>query len=164
MENTIGVDGLEIIAAYPEANFGSREWRWGDDQPGKRYYSYGSLFHGYEQRTQTAEIDGDIKKIIDARRLSFLLAREKWSGRAGNIIIMPGLIFELGHFYGSRDSGRITALVKESRLHVRALWPGDMARPDTETGELAEVEFNAADWGRDSAKRLCGVPDKGRKG
>ncbi len=160
MGNTIGVDGLEIIAAYPEANFGSREWRWGDDQPGKRCYSYGSLFHGYEQRTKPAEIDGDIKKIIDARRISFLLAREKWNGRAGNIIIMPGLIFELGHFYGSRDPDRFTALVTESRLHIRALWPGNMPRPDTETGELAEVEFGAADWGRDSVKRFCGIPER----
>jgi hypothetical protein len=76
---------------------------------------------------------------------------------------MPGLIFELGHFYGSRDSGRLTALVKESRLHIRALWPGDMARPDTETGELAEVEFGAANWGGDSVKRLCGIPERGGK-
>ncbi|MDR3147560.1 MAG: phage late control D family protein, partial [Treponema sp.] len=72
MESGIGVDGLEITAAYPETNFGSREWRWGDDQPGKRYHSYASLFHGYERRTPAGEIDDDIKKIIGVRRLSFL--------------------------------------------------------------------------------------------
>jgi hypothetical protein len=164
MENTIGVDGLEITAAYPEANYGSREWRWGDDRPGKRYHSYSTQFHGYERRTAAAEIDGDIKQIIEARRLGFTLAREKWTGRAENILIMPALIFELGHFSGVRDSGLFTALVTGSRLHVRSLWPRDMASPpgDAETGELVQVEFNAADWGRDSEKRFCGVlVDKG---
>jgi hypothetical protein len=162
MEETIGVDGMEISAAYPEANFGSREWRWGENGPGKRSYSYNSLFHGYEQRTSTGEIDGDIKKILEARRLSVLLDREKWSGRAENIGVMPGLIFELGHVYGSRDSERLTALVKKSRLHVRALWPVDMAAlpAGAETGELTEVEFGAADWGKDSEKRFCGIPER----
>jgi hypothetical protein len=157
MENTIGVDGLEITASYPEANYGSREWRWGDGQPGKRYFSYSSLFHGYERRTGAAEIDGDIKQIIEARRLGFTLARENRTGRAENILLMPGLIFELGHFYGSKDSSPITALVTDSRLHIRSLWPRDMAAPpvDAETGELAEVSFGAADWGKDSAKRFC---------
>jgi uncharacterized protein involved in type VI secretion and phage assembly len=162
MENVIGVEGMEITAAYPETNFGSREWRWGKNHPGKRFHSYNSLFHGYEQRTAAAEIDGDIKKILEARRLFVLLDRERWSGRAENIGIMPGLIFELEHVYGSRDSQRLTAMVKKSRLHVRALWPTDMAAlpEDAETGELTEVEFGAADWGKDSEKRFCGVPDK----
>jgi uncharacterized protein involved in type VI secretion and phage assembly len=163
MENVIGVEGMEINAAYPETNFGSREWRWGENDPGKRFHSYNSLFHGYEQRTAAGEIDRDIKKILEARRLSVLLARERWSGRAENIIIMPGLIFELGHVYGSGDTKRLTALVTESRLHVRSLWPADMAAlpDDAETGELTAVEFGAADWGKDSEKRFCGVPDKG---
>jgi hypothetical protein len=160
MENTIGVDGLVISAAYPEANYGSREWRWGDDQSGKRYYSYSSLFHGYERGTAAAEIDADVKRIIEARRLAFTLVRENWTGSAANILLIPGLIFELGHFYGSRDSSLFTALVTGSRLHVRSLWPRDMAAPpgDAETGELAHVEFNAANWGRDSEKRFCGTP------
>jgi hypothetical protein len=34
---------------------------------------------------------------------------------------------------------------------------------DAETGELAELEFGAADWGADSEKRLCGIPDRGAK-
>jgi hypothetical protein len=163
MENTIGVDGLEVSAAYPEANYGSREWRWGDCKPGKRYYGYSSLFHGYERRTAAAEIDGDIKRIIEARQHSFMLARENRTGRAENILLMPGLIFELSHFYGVRDTASLSSLITDSRLRVRSLWPRDMASPpgDAETGELAEVEFNAADWGKDSAKRFCGRPADG---
>jgi hypothetical protein len=163
MEENIGVEGMEINATYPEVNFGSREWRWGENGPGKRCYSYNSLFHGYERRMPTNEIDGDIKKILEARRLSVLLARKKWSGRAENINIIPGLMFELGHVYGSGDSQRLTALVTGSRLHVRSLWPVDMAAlpTDAETGELTEVEFRAADWGKDSEKRYCGIPDRG---
>jgi hypothetical protein len=159
MENTIGVDGLEVTAAYPEANSGSREWRWGAVQTGKRYFSCGSLFHGYERRTAAGEIDADIKRILEARRLSFLLARENWTGRAENILFMPGFIFQLGHFYGARDTGLLTALVTASRLRVRSLWPRDMAAPpdDAETGELAAAEFSAADWGKDSVKRFCEI-------
>jgi hypothetical protein len=93
-----------------------------------------------------------------------MLAHENWTGRAENILLLPGLIFELGHFYGSKDNSRITALVTASRLRVRSLWPKDMAAPpqDAETGELAEMSFGAVDWGKDSAKRFCGVPaDRG---
>jgi hypothetical protein len=172
MENTIGVDGIEVKAAYPEANYGSREWRWGVNRPGKRYFSCSSLFHGYERRTPAAEIDGDIKVIIEGRRHSFILAQENWAGKAENILLMPGLIFELGHFYGSRDKEVFTALVTDSHLRLRSLWPRDMAAPPggasleipmhAETGELVELEFNAVNWGKDSEKRFCGTPsDKG---
>jgi hypothetical protein len=87
----------------------------------------------------------------------FMIAREKLTGGTENILIMPGISFELGHFYGARDAALFTALVTGSHLHVRALWPRDLAAPpaDAETGELAQVEFNAADWGKDSNKRYC---------
>jgi hypothetical protein len=163
MENTIGVDGLEISAPYPELNYGSHEWRWGDVDAGKRHYNYNSLFHGYERRTSTEEIDKDIKQIIEVRRLMFTLAKQKSTGKAENIMLMPGTIFELSHFYGGKDANTFTALVTNSRLHVRTLWPGDMASPpaNTQTGELAQAEFCAADWGKDSTKRFCGVSAMG---
>jgi hypothetical protein len=158
MGSGLGVEGLEVNAPYPEANYGSRDWRWGETGPGKRYESRNSLFHGYERQTPAAEIDADVKRIIGARRLSLTLSRQKWTGKAGNIILMPGLLFELGYFYGPRDNNPLTALVCDVRLHIRALWPADMAAPpgDAETGELAEAEFRAVDWGRDSGKRYCG--------
>jgi uncharacterized protein involved in type VI secretion and phage assembly len=162
MENRIGVDGLEITAPYPELNYGSREWRFGDSGEGKRYYRYDSLFHGYERGTPPGEIDADIKKIIQARRHSFLLEKQRYAGRAENIVFMPGLIFDLGHFYGPGDNSPITALVTGSRLHVRSLWPGDISSPpaDAETGELARLEFSAIDWGKDSEKRFCAPQER----
>ena len=158
MENGLGVEGLAVNAPYPEANYGSQEWRWGLTGPGKRFYSFGSLFHGYERGTPAGEIDADVKRIIEAKRLFLTLARQKWTGKAGNIILAPGLLFELGYFNGPRDTAPLTALVCDVRLHVRALWPKDMAAPprDAETGELAAAEFTAVDWGRDSEKRYCG--------
>jgi hypothetical protein len=164
MENRIGVDGLEITAPYPELNYGSREWRLGDSGGGKRYYRYGSLFHGYERGTPPEEIDGDVKKIIEARRYSFLLEKQRCAGRAENIIFMPGLIFDLGRFYGPGDNSPITALVTGSRLHVRSLWPRDISSPpaDAETGEMVRVEFSAIDWGKDSEKRFCGPSEERR--
>ncbi|MFP3040545.1 phage late control D family protein [Treponema primitia] len=157
MENTLGVDGMELNASYPEFNYGSKEWRWGDIGPGKRYHSRSSLFHGYEQHTPPAEIDRDLKQILEGQRLALALEKQTWSGGAENILLMPGLVFELGHFYGSKDKGLLGVLVIASHLHVRSLWPKDMASPpvDAETGELVQVEFNAADWGRDSEKRYC---------
>jgi hypothetical protein len=158
MEEEIGVEGMEINASYPETNRGSREWRWGETGPGKRCHSYNSLFHDYERGIPAGEIDGDLQKILEARRLSLLSARKKWSGRAEHIGIMPGLLFEVGHFYGSGDAERFTALARATRLHVRALWPADMAAApeNAETGELTEVAFDAADWGKDAEKRWCG--------
>jgi hypothetical protein len=158
MENGIGVDGLEVIAPYPEAGYGSHDWRWGDTAPGRRRHSYGSLFHGYERGTATEEIDADIKSIIEARRTAFALAKENWTGRAESILPMPGLLLTLDHFQGARDAGTITALVTDSSLRVRGVWPPDISAPppDTGTGELVQTEFNVIDWGSESEKRFCG--------
>ena len=158
MESAIGVEGMEVTAPYPEANHGSKEWRWGECRPGKRYHSCVSLFHGYERRAPTEEIDADIKRIIEARRIALNLEKETWTGGGENMILMPGLMLELGHFYGARDNKPLTALVTDARLHVRSPWPKDMGAPPAEekTGEQARVEFSAADWGGDSEKRFCG--------
>jgi len=157
MESTIGVEGMEVSAPYPQTNYGSTEWRWGDVQPGKRYYNYNMLFHGYERGTPKEEIDADIKRILEAKRVALAAERENWKGCAENIALMPGLIFELKHFQGAKDDTVISAMVRDSRLHIRSLWPRDMAAPPDgkEPGELVQTEFKAVDWGKDSEKRFC---------
>jgi hypothetical protein len=76
---------------------------------------------------------------------------------------MPGLIFELGHFQGQGKDTPITALVTDSTLRVRTLWPRDLAVPPagTEPGEFVKVEFSAKDWNKDSEKRFCRIERKG---
>jgi hypothetical protein len=157
MESGIGVEGLEVTAPYPEAGYGSRDWRWGETGAGKRLYSYSTLFHGYERGTPAAEIDADVQSIIEARRIAFALAKENWSGRAESILPMPGLLLTVGNFQGARDTATIRALVTDSRLRVRTLWPQDIASPppDAETGELVQTAFNVIDWGTESVKRFC---------
>jgi hypothetical protein len=157
MESGVGVEGLELNAPYPEVSYGSREWRWGDVEPGKRYHSRNSLFHGYERGTPHEEIDKDIKRMLEAGHIAFTLDRENWTGVTENIVPSPGLILELKHFYGPQDNTAISALVTDSRLHIRSLWPRDLAAPPSgaEPGELAQVEFHATDWGKDSEKRFC---------
>jgi hypothetical protein len=87
-----------------------------------------------------------------------MLEKEEWHGRAESILPMPGLLLTLVNFQGFRDSGTISAMVTDSRLHIRAIWPQDFAAPppDAETGELIESEFKAVDWGTESEKRFCG--------
>jgi hypothetical protein len=165
MESGVGVEGLELNAPYPESNSGSREWRWGDIGKGKRYHSRNSLFHGYERGTQDVEIDKDIKRMLEAGRIAFTLDKENWTGATENIVPSSGLILELKHFYGPQDNTAITALVTDSRLHIRSLWPRNLAPPPSgaEPGELAQVEFHATDWGEDSEKRFCRNGRQGEK-
>ena len=163
MESGIGVDGLEVTAPYPQENHGSREWRWGSIGPGKRYHSYKSLFHGYERGTPPEGIDADMQRMLEARRIAHTIAKENLDGAAENIALMPGLIFELKHFLGPSSDAALTALVTDSRLHVRAMWPRDLAAPPAgeEPGELARVEFSAKDWGMDSENRFCRIERHG---
>ena len=168
MDSGIGVEGLEVSAPYPQAVYGSQEWRWGNVKPGKRYHNYNTLFHGYERKTPQEEIDADIKRTIEAKRIALYAEKEIWKGSAENTALMPGLIFELRHFQGAKDNAAISALVTDSRLHVRSVWPRDMAAPPAgpEPGELAQAEFSAVDWGKDSEKRFCRIGQcqyKGKK-
>jgi hypothetical protein len=157
MEGNIGIEGLEVTAPYPLANYGSQEWRWGEAKPGKRYYNYGTLFHGYVRQTPNNEIDTDIKRIIESFRIAFAVERENWTGATQNIAAMPGLVFELRHFQGSADGKVICALVTDSALRFRVHWPRDLAATPAgeEPGELSQVEFSSIDWGKDSEKRFC---------
>ena len=103
--------------------------------------------------------------MIEAHRLSFTEAKEYWKGRAENIAVIPGLLFELEHFQGQKDGAVIAALITDSLLHVRTLWPRDMVTPpaDAEPGEMAQAEFRAVDWGKDSEKRFCRMESIGGK-
>jgi hypothetical protein len=165
MESGVGVEGLELNTPYPEVNYGSQEWRWGNVGPGKRYHSRNSLFHRYERGTPNEEIDKDIKRMLEAGHIAFTLDKENWTGATENIVPSSGLILELKHFYGPQDDTAITALVTDSRLHIRSLWPRDLAAlpGGAEPGELAQVEFHAADWGKDSEKRFCRNDRQGEK-
>jgi len=157
MENTIGVDGMEITATYPRSNSGSHEWRWGQTGHGKKYHSYGSLFHGYERAAQQWEIDADIKRSLFAQNVACVTEKENWTGEAENIALMPGLILELWHFFGQQYENALIALVTFSRLHVRAQWPRDLVSPPEggEPLEITQIVFSAKDWGKDSIKRFC---------
>ena len=163
--SVIGVEGLEVSAPYPQTNQGSLEWRWGNVEPGRRCHNYNSLFHGYERGTPHEEIDADVKRIIEAQRIAFAAGRETLSGSAENILLMPGLVFELKHFQGTKDTAPVSALVMDSRLLIRCLWPRDMAAPPggNDPGELAQAEFNAIDWGKDSEKRFCRIGKEEKK-
>ena len=164
MESRIGVDGMKVTALYPEADRGSPEWQWGSVEPGKRYRNYDSLFHGYERGTPPGNIDADMKRIIEAQRLVFTGEQENCIGVTENILSMPGLIMEIGDYYGSGGAAKaadaITVLVTDLTLHVRAKWPRDFVPPpaDGEPAELARVEFSAKDWSRGSEKRFCRKP------
>jgi len=157
MESRIGVEGLEVSAPYPMTNSGSREWSWGGVKPGKRYYNYGSLFHGYIRQTPNDEIDADIKRSIEALKTCFTVDCENWNGGTQTIAVMPGLVLNLRHFRGSGDNGIISAFVTDSTLRFRAKWPKGLAAPPSgeEPTETAQLEFKAMDWGNDSEKRFC---------
>ena len=115
------------------------------------------MFHGYQRGTPPEEIDADMKRIIEAKKTAFVLQKENRNGKTESILPMPGLVLEVGHFYGKNDVEADTALVTASRLHVRAMWPRDLvALPiGGDPGEAACVEFAAKTWGKDTEKRFA---------
>jgi uncharacterized protein involved in type VI secretion and phage assembly len=159
MENSIGVDGIEVSAAYPEFNYGNEEWKAGDPGADKRSLTYHRLFTGYERGTAKDEIDADMKQILDARFRGFELAKTNWTGKAANLLLMPGALFELAHFYGLNDDSRITALVTTAKTRVRAVWPEHLAvkHEDTRAGETVETEFACINYAAGIERRFCGT-------
>jgi hypothetical protein len=155
MESVIGTDGLELTVPYPNANYGSRDWRQGKAAKGERYWNYSWMFHGYDRLADNGEIDADIKLILEAYNCSFGLARKKWTGKADNVLLMPGTVFDLRHFLGIKDKAVISAALTAATLHVRRVWPDNLAPPpqDADTDERLEVEFSAINWGNGSGKR-----------
>jgi hypothetical protein len=156
MTKIIGVDGISLSALYPNANYGSDQWKVGSVAKGNRFVNRNSLFHGYERQTPESEIDDDIGMILDVWQGIADQSKSRWTAGAPNLALRPGLILELRHFYGSTDNEAFTALVTGIRLHHRVLWPSDLAvNPEgSEAGEVTEVTADCIDWGA-AVKRRC---------
>jgi uncharacterized protein involved in type VI secretion and phage assembly len=159
MERAIGVDGIEVSAAYPEFNYGNNEWKAGVPGVDTRSVTYNRLFTGYERGTPKDEIDADMKRILEVRLRHFALAKVRWAGKAANLLLMPGALFELAHFYGLGDKSKITALVTSAKTHVRAVWPERLAvnMDETRAGETIETEFGCIDYAPGIERRFCGT-------
>ncbi|MDR2743032.1 MAG: phage late control D family protein [Treponema sp.] len=156
MTKTIGFEGFKLNATYPNANYGSDQWKWGKTDKGDRYVSYSRLFHGYDRQSGTAEVDDDITLILQVRRRVEEAAKSRWTAGAANLALRPGLILELRHFYGMQDRENITALVTNTRLHHRVRWPATLAvRMEDTGGEITEVQGECMDWGSAAEKRFC---------
>jgi uncharacterized protein involved in type VI secretion and phage assembly len=156
MTKTIGFDGLKLNALYPNANYGSDQWKWGKTEKGTRHASYSRLFHGYDRQVGTAEVDADIQLSLEALRRTAEQAKARWTAGAGNLALRPGLILELRHFYGMQDRESITALVTNTQLHHRVRWPANLAvRLEDAEGEITEIQGDCIDWGSTAEKRFC---------
>ncbi|MDR2394377.1 MAG: phage late control D family protein [Treponema sp.] len=156
MTKTIGFEGCKLNASYPNANYGSEQWKWGKTEKGARYAGYSRLFHGYDRQVGTEEVDADITLILDAKRRVAEEAASRWTAGAANLALRPGLILELRHFYGMNDTERITALVTGITLHHRVRWPANLAvRMEGADGEISEVRGECMDWGGGAEKRFC---------
>jgi hypothetical protein len=156
MREAIGFDGFKLDASYPNANYGSDAWKWGDTKEGGRYARQRRLFHNYERETDTGEVDKDIERILEAGRLNAAQDKVRWTAGAANLALRPGLILELKRFYGRSDPDTIRALVTDITLRHRTLWPADMAGwTEDAGGELTEVRGTCVDWGQGAEKRFC---------
>jgi hypothetical protein len=162
MSKAIGVDGFYLNTTYPETNYRSERWKWGKTGRGERYVTAGRLFHRYDQNTDSTKIDEDLRLILEAGQRAEEGAASRWTAEAANLSLRPGLILELGHFYGMNDKEHITALVTGSTLHHRSRWPSNLAvRVEGADGELTEVRGDCVDWGAGAEKRFC--PGNNRK-
>jgi hypothetical protein len=156
MTNAIGVDGFFLSATYPQTNYGSDQWKWGKTARGDRRLTGSRLFHSYEQHTPPGEIDGDLRLILDARQRAAEAAKSRWAAAAANLALRPGLILELGHFYGMKDRELITSLVTGITLRHRTRWPSYLAvRLEGAGEERTEVQGECVDWGDSAEKRCC---------
>jgi uncharacterized protein involved in type VI secretion and phage assembly len=156
MTDAIGVEGLELTAAYPNANYGSDKWRAGVTGRGKRCLNYSHLFHGYQRDTDTQEIDGDIDLTLQAWYRARQLAKSCWSGEAPNLLLTPGCVFDLSHFYGKEDKAKIAALVSGAALHCRTAWPQTLGMnpQGLGTGEVLTVKVQCMNYGGQGDKRF----------
>jgi uncharacterized protein involved in type VI secretion and phage assembly len=155
VSQTIGFDGFKLSASYPDANYGSETWKWGKTGVGDRYANQRRLFHNYERGTENGEVDKDIMLILEAQRLAAAQAKARWTAGTTNLALRPGLILELGHFYGKKDPDTMAALVTDISLHHKARWPVDLAAAEDSGGELTEIQGTCVDWGKGAAKRFC---------
>jgi hypothetical protein len=100
-----------------------------------------------------------MKRILDARFRYLELAKVSWTGKAANLLLMPGALFEMAHFYGLNDQNPITALVTSAKTRVRAVWPERLAvkHEDARAGETVETEFACINYAADIDRRFCGM-------
>jgi hypothetical protein len=146
MTETIGVDGLELTAPYPNANYGSSWWYRGRTGAGRRYYNYTSMFHRYQKDTDNDNIDTDVSFILDASYRALHLAKSSWTGAAANLALQPGCIFRLNGFYGTENDTPLTAMVTALHLHCRTWLPDNMASSQDQKGDLTEAQIWCADY------------------
>ncbi|MDR2483785.1 MAG: hypothetical protein LBD55_00110 [Treponema sp.] len=156
MTDAIGVDGLELSAAYPNANYGSDNWSAGITGRGKRRLTYTHIFHGYQQDTDTQEIDQDIDLTLQAWYCSRQIAKSCRAGEASNLLLAPGCAFNLSRFYGNEDTAKISALVSAAILHCRTAWPSSLgvSPREEEVGEALAVKAQCMNYGGETDKRF----------
>jgi uncharacterized protein involved in type VI secretion and phage assembly len=162
MENSIGVDGIEVTAVYPEFNYGNEDWKVVSEQrkdtTPARMITYNRLFTGYERGTAAEEIDADVQRILAARFRGFELAKAKWTGKAANLLLMPGALFELAYLFGPNDDNPITAMVTTAQTHTRAVWPEHLAvKTEDFPGETVETAFTCINYASGVERRFCGT-------
>ena len=156
MGETVSPTGLRVLAAYPYKDFGSKEWQRGDVDKGQGFWDYGQLFHSYEREATPNDVDADMKLLLDALWCEMRLSKRWMRGRASNIALMTGLLFDLAHYNGPKDNAVITALVTAAKLRVRAAWPQHLAAPQPHWEEEIDVAVECMDWGAASPiKRFC---------
>jgi hypothetical protein len=156
MGETVGPTGLQVLAAYPYKDFGSKDWQRGDMDKGPGFWDYGQLFHSYEREAAPDDIDADMELLLCARYCEMLLSKKWMRGRAPNAALLPGLLFDLAHYNGPKDSAVTTALVTASKLCARAAWPQHLAAQQSDWEEEIDVTADCMDWGSTApVKRFC---------
>lgn len=147
MNEMIGVDGMELTAPYPDANYGSIGWYRGNSGAGRRSITYPSMFHRYQRDTDNKKINQDVSCILDASYRTLHLAKSSWTGAAANLALQPGSIFQLRGFYGTGNTTSLSAMVTALHLHCRARKPdGMVSSQDRDGGELTEAQIRCADY------------------
>ncbi|MDR0556804.1 MAG: phage late control D family protein [Treponema sp.] len=153
---SIGVDGFKVSAVYPNADYGSDQWKWGGTEPGARHIHRNGLFHTYDRDAQPAEVDDDIRLILAARRMETEREKALWTAGTTAMSFRPGLVLELRHFYGMKDSEVMTAMVTHTTLRHRTVWPVELAaRTESVAGEITEVRGSCLEWGSGAERRFC---------
>ncbi|GHU39420.1 hypothetical protein FACS1894190_03950 [Spirochaetia bacterium] len=161
MENSIGVDRMELTSFYPIGNKALKTWIADRSEATKtRFFQYARMFHGYLPNATTEKIDADIKAILDTRKVITDGQKIKWKGQTSNLCIIPGANFRLKNYYGADDDNLISGLVTKSTLTANAPWPtSTLGSPPGGINGAASVliNFSAVDWGNESNKRYCAM-------
>lgn len=160
MENKTGFDGVLLQESYPNANVGSGGWKAGKTNPGDRRRIYTKHFHSYVREIPKEMVDADVGLILSAQLRAFEIRREIGRGAAENILLTPGRLIRIRHFYGPRDAGVLQAMVTKSTLHCRSKWPQSFAVSPEMKAEQEKIEavFETMNYGPQAVKRFCPEP------